>query len=527
MQRLVHALDAVKATRSTKAKVRHLAELLHQFSRDELPIATRLILGRVLPLGDTRTLGVHREMLNAAAADVCSRPSLTGDVGDALEVLLPEGRGHLPILEVPAWIDAVIAATGSVQKQRLLTELLSRCSPCEARFLVKVILEEQPFGVRLGLFEEALAEAFGATHKDLRRAAVLTPDPSALALLAFDRRLGHADLIPGSVVAFMLATPMEASAEPIDSQLTILEDKLVGLRIQAHVWDGHVRLFARGQDDVTARFPEVVKSLLALPRAAVLDGEVIAVRPNGHARPFSALKARLAPERLDHRTLEQTPVAFVAYDCLYDGEAIIEKPWTERRRRLEALPVRVNPVTSLRVDIGLEGQLDDAFTASRARGNEGLVLKRVDAPYDAGHRGRAWRKLHRSFATLDVVITQAEPGHGKNAGLLSDYTFAVWDGSQLLEIGHAQSGLADDEMQAVASRLEACTIECTGACHHLRPEVVIEVAFDSVQRSAKHSSGFALHFPRVARLRDDKSPREADTLATVKALFDVQMATTS
>lgn len=531
MQRLVHALDAVKATRSRKAKVGHLAGLLRVLSRDELPVACRLILGRVLPVGDTRTLGVGWALLSAAAAAAARQPlgvvalksRELGDFGDALEVLLPAGDRQLPLLEVPGFFERIASAKERDDKQKLLTELLARAAPWEARYLVKAILGELRIGVQLGIFEEALAEAFGATLEELRRASALTPDPGALALLAYDKRLSHADVIPGSVVAFMLATPSEAVKEPIDPALTIFEDKLDGVRTQAHVWNGNVRLFARGQDEVTAQFPELVAELARLPRPAVIDGEVIAVKPDGQARPFQALQARLNREAPGAKVIAATPVAFVAYDLLFEGEVLLDQPWTERRRRLEALPLRVNPLQHFKPGVDLDAQLDDAFTAARARGNEGLVLKRVDAPYEAGRRGSAWRKVKRAFATLDVVITRAERGHGKRAGVLSDYTFAVWSGAELVEIGRAYSGLTDVEIDQLTTRLEAITVSRSGPFHLVRPELVIEVAFDGLQKSNRHSSGFALRFPRIARLRDDKAPKDADTMATVKALFEAQV----
>ncbi len=531
MQRLAHALDAVKATRSRKAKVAALSGLLRLLSREELPIAARLILGRVLPVGDTRNLGVGWALLSAAAADasgqslgaVALKSRELGDFGDALEVLMPAGNRHLPLLEVPKILERVASTPDRLVKQQLLTELLSRSAPWEARYLVKAILGELRIGVQLGIFEEALADAFGATLDELRKASALTPDPGALALLAFDRKLAQAAVVPGQVVAFMLATPTETVKEPIDPALTIIEDKLDGVRTQAHVWNGNVRLFARGQDDVTGQFPELATALARMPRAVVLDGEVIAVKADGMARPFQALQARLNRQSPGAKVIAATPVAFIAYDVLYDGEVLLELPWTERRKRLEALPVKVNPVLTLKADVALEAQLDDAFTAARARGNEGLMLKRTDSPYEAGRRGSAWRKVKRAYATLDVVITRAEWGHGKRAGVLSDYTFAVWNGTELVEIGKAYSGLTDAEIDQMTARLQAITISSNAHLHLVKPEIVIEVAFDGLQKSNRHSSGFALRFPRIARIRDDKKPNEADTLATVKALFDNQV----
>jgi DNA ligase-1 len=183
----------------------------------------------------------------------------------------------------------------------------------------------------------------------------------------------------------------------------------------------------------------------------------------------------------------------------------------------------VNDATPMRTDLPVDPQLDDAFTAARARGNEGVMLKRVDAPYEAGKRGAAWRKVKRAFATLDVVITRAERGHGKRAGVLSDYTFAVWKGERLVEIGKAYSGLTDLEIDDLTGRLEALTIAREAHFQRIEPRIVLEVAFDGLQRSTRHDSGFALRFPRIARIRDDKQPGQADTLATVSALWQAQL----
>ncbi|MFZ5441745.1 MAG: hypothetical protein ACOZQL_17210, partial [Myxococcota bacterium] len=320
MQRLVHALDAVKATRSRKAKVTHLAKLLRTLSREELPFAARLILGQVLPAGDARPLGVGWALLSAAAAEVSGhsvgviglKSRELGDFGDALEVLLPAGAKHLPLLEVPPIVERLASTPDRQVKHELLVSLLRRAAPWEARYLVKAFLGELRIGVQLGIFEEALAAAFDVTLDELRRASALTPDPGALALLAFDKKLGHAAVTPGAVVAFMLATPTEAVKEPIDPAHTVFEDKLDGIRAQAHVWGGQVRLFARGQDDVTHQFPDVATMLARMPRPVVLDGELIAVRPDGGARPFQALQARLNRESPGKNALAKTPVAFVA-----------------------------------------------------------------------------------------------------------------------------------------------------------------------------------------------------------------------
>jgi DNA ligase-1 len=225
-------------------------------------------------------------------------------------------------------------------------------------------------------------------------------------------------------------------------------------------------------------------------------------------------------------------VAFVAYDLLALGdEVLLELPLTARRERLLAyreecarngIPrgtFRVNDALHLASD----AELDAAFDAARARGNEGLILKREDAPYDAGKRGHAWRKVKKAFATLDVVVTAAEEGHGKRAGLLSDYTFAVWSGDRLVNVGKAYTGVTDEEIDLLTTKFRATTIEKKGPVRLVEPTVVLEVGFDGIQRSKRHASGFALRFPRIMRLRDDKMPEGANTVADVEALYTAQL----
>lgn len=531
MHRLVEALDAVSATRSRKLKVAHLARLLRAVEPDELPLVARLVLGQVLRQGDARTLGVGWALLAQAAAAAAGtsvdhvglEARRVGDVGDALKELLPSRGQAVTLSQVRDALEGIADASARDEKLDRLTLLFAQAAPAEARYLAKALLGELRIGVQQGTFEEAVAHAFDVPLDDVRRAAALVVDPGDLAAMAKAGKLAEAGVTPGRVVAFMLATPTESVKEPVDPSRTIFEDKLDGIRAQVHVVNGQVRVFARGQDEVTPAFPEVVEALKALPRPVVLDGEILAVTADGKPRPFQALQARLGRRAPDASVRERVPVAFIAYDCLYDGESLLALPWTERRARLEALGVRANPVGRFEVDKPLEPQLDEAFTAARARGNEGLVLKRTDAAYEAGRRGSAWRKVKRAFATLDVVVTKAERGHGKRAGVLSDYTFAVWRGDRLVDIGKAFTGLTDAEISALTARFEALTTAQVGPYHLVKPEVVLEVAFDGLQRSTRHESGFALRFPRIVRVREDKRPEDADTLETAQALFAAQV----
>lgn len=532
MQRLAVTLDAVKATRSRKEKVSLLAACLKTLDDRELPGAARVVLAQPLAVGDARTTGVGWALLldALAAASTLTMDSMlramrqAGDLGEGLESLWPPGRPGLPLADVAPLFDALAAASTRADRLTRLSAAFALTTGPEMKYLVKALLGELRIGLQRSTFDEAVALAFGVDPSALRSASALTPDGGALALLARSGQLASATLVVGRVVSFMLATPLEAVKEPLDPALTVVEDKLDGVRVQAHVRDGSVTLFARGTGDVTQAFPEVVARLASVSREVVLDGEVIAVADDGSPRPFQALQARLGRLAPTASELRDTRVEYLAFDCLHDGGSLLERTWQERRARLETLGLAVNPVFRLDVDRPVEEQLEALFQAARARGHEGLMLKRLDAPYEAGRRGSAWRKVKRAYATLDVVITRAERGHGRRAKVLSDYTFAVWRGAGLVDIGKAYSGLTDVEIAALTEQLQALAIGSDGRALVVKPEIVLEVAFDGLQPSRRHDSGFALRFPRIVRLRPDKRAADADRLETVKALFDAQVS---
>jgi DNA ligase-1 len=257
----------------------------------------------------------------------------------------------------------------------------------------------------------------------------------------------------------------------------------------------------------------------------VIDGELLAVEPSDrHAsRPFTALQQRLGRKAPTPGMIAEFPVAFVAYDMLANGGAlVIGEPYRRRREALTALSWPVDgaflaPTTS----VATADEVELAFGEARAAGNEGLIAKDPESAYTPGRRGRTWIKLKRPLATLDVVVTGVERGHGRRNGVLSDYTFAVRASETdptLLTVGKAYNGLTDLEIARLTERFAAITVQRFGRFHQVRPEVVLEVTFDIVQRSARHKAGYALRFPRIVRVRDDKPVEEIDTLARVREL---------
>jgi DNA ligase-1 len=330
----------------------------------------------------------------------------------------------------------------------------------------------------------------------------------------------------------MLASPAEDAAEIMTRLGPVVwtEDKYDGIRVQLHRRGPEARLFSRDLNDVSGQFPEVVEAASRLDWDGVLDGELLAYR-DGVVLPFLALQRRLGRKEPSAGLRDEVPVAYVAFDALAlgprdgDVEPLMGLPLAERRAHLEALRLAdAEPgrfVLSRHVQVGSADELETVFAAARERRNEGLMVKDPTSVYAPGRRGFGWLKMKKALATLDCVVVGVEGGHGKRHGVLSDYTFAVRDDAtgSLVTIGKAYSGLTDAEIAERTRWFEDHTLTRLGRYRTVEPTVVVEVAFDVIMRSARHRSGFALRFPRIARLRTDKSAAECDTLATVESLW--------
>lgn len=554
MRRLAEAMLLAEETRGRIAKVTALAAALRAVGTGDparLPFAARFVTGMLLPTSDGRPLGVGSALvLDALCAVTGETPSELavrarrhGDLGTgACEALEADPTREVPGLsleQVESLVDSLAGSSSRSEKLGALRGALEVATPMEARYVVRAVLGEMRIGAREGIVEEALAKAFERPLVDIRGASGLLADVGDLARLAYEDRLGDARIQLGRPVGFMLATPIETARGADLRAPHVVEDKIDGIRAQAHVTAEGVALFARGKGSVTGAFPEITRPLQDAAasgaiRRAILDGELVVVAPDGRPRPFSAIQPRLKKNAPDEELLREYPVAYLVYDLLYEGDAaLLGLPFSTRRERLlgwcakAPAPIRPSDARPLVVPDGSDpgGVLDSEFEAARARGFEGLVLKRLDAPYTAGVRGFSWLKVKKALATLDVVVVGAARGSGKRAKVLSDYTFAVRDEGELKTIGKAYSGLTDLEIAALTARFESLALEEERRGFlRVRPEVVLEIAFDGLQRSERHTSGFALRFPRIARIRDDKAPAEADDLEAVRALWREQIA---
>lgn len=508
-----------------------------------------------------------------------------GDLGAVAGEVLSERSGQgLKILEVDETFRQIAVARGPAAKSALVRDLLQRATPLEAKYVVKIMTGDLRIGLKESLVEEAVAKAYGGTLAEVQRANMLLGDIGKTLRLAVEDNLANAKMRMFHPLGFMLASPIESPEEGLTYFAeAAVEDKYDGIRAQAHVSGSEVKFFSRTRDQITASFPELPDALAGLPQDAILDGEIVAwenpenlahtqevvdessfeagemkAAELGRARPFTVLQQRLGRKKVSEKMLREIPVAYLVFDVLYaGGELLIDRPLRERARVLDELLAKKDPkhrgrreaqrkigqqgeltfgneeeisaASMIRAPVFLAGtpeELEELFVAARARGNEGLMIKDLASAYTPGKRGKSWLKMKRELATLDVVVTAVEYGHGKRVGVLSDYTFAVWDmntdKARLVNIGKAYSGLTDVEMAEMTQWFLEHTIDDQVFRRSVEPKIVLEVAFNNMMQSDRHDSGYALRFPRIVRLRPDKSAEEADTIERAREIFERQ-----
>ena len=533
----------VSATTSKLRKRDLLAAYLGSLPAGDVSIAATFFAGRPLPgAADRLGLGWVQQSQALAAASGADAEALSAaylrhsDFGDAAAELL---AGHEPagpsltVAEVDTAFRAMSEAGSAEARVAEMARLFGRGTAEEARFIGRIASRELRIGLREGLLEEAIAAAFDRPIAEVRRALMLVGEPGEAATLARDDALASAALHLGRPIRFMLATPVADSDEVMRrvGDEAWIEDKYDGIRAQLHLdAGGGPQLFSRDLNEITVSFPEVVAAAAGLGHRLVLDGELVPYRA-GSVLDFASLQTRLGRVNPSNELIEQVPVVLVAFDLLHlDGRDLLEAPLRERRAALESLALPASTgerflyshLATARTAAEVERHFDDA----RERHNEGLMVKDPASVYQPGRRGLGWLKLKKALATLDCVVVGVEWGHGKRRGVLSDYTFAVRASDEpdapLLTIGKAYTGLTDAEIATMTEHFRSITLRDFGRYRTVHPEVVVEIAFDRIMRSGRHRSGFAMRFPRIVRIRDDKTPDEIDTLATVEALFGEQ-----
>ncbi len=537
--------ERIGATSKRLEKAALLKEYLASLNDEDLMLAARFFSGRPFALADQRVLQVGWAVVRDVVCELSGMTSeefgqlstRMGEPGAAAELALDTHIASLPTLalaDVMAAYIALVAARGPTGKRPILRGLLRQALPVEAKYIIKIMGGDLRIGLLEGQLEDALARGAGVHVREVQWANMLLGDIGETAVRARHGRLAEARMRLFHPLKFMLASPIQ---EPQEIRRSIpgdffVEDKYDGIRAQVHKEGDRVALYSRTLDEITDRFPELHAPLLALPGSFIIDGEVVAAR-DGRILPFRDFQTRLGRKTVSPELQAQLPAILVAYDLLYqNGEVLLETPLEARRARLEAL-VQHGGVNASLPPISLSqlvrhssiDDIDPLFDAARARGNEGLMVKDPGSNYAPGRRGREWLKVKKALATLDVVVTAAEVGNGRRRHVLSDYTFAVRassDDPTLLNVGKAFSGLTDAEIATLTEWFRAHTIQDFGRVRLVEPKIVLEVAFDVVQPSARHKSGYALRFPRIVRIRDDKSADEIDTLETVRRLAEGQ-----
>jgi len=546
---------AIASTSSKLEKIRLLAEYLRSVDASSLSSVVTWFTGTPFAATENKVMQLGWAILRDAA---CAVGQVTpgdfhhvylkhSDLGQTAFEILSHRPAIVPFLSVASIAAAFTklhAARGASSKLPLLIQVLEQCSALEAKFLVKILSSDLRIGLKEGLVEEAVAQAFNVAADEVRQANLLLGNIGETAQLARRNKLATASVIPFRPVKFMLASPeptaaaiwermetLAASRRSLEipsrppgerGNLTVrLEDKYDGIRCQLHKVGDRVALYSRDLKEITATFPEIADAARHLPADVILDGEILAMRGE-EVLPFADLQRRLGRREPDLFMREQFPIQYVAFDLLWEnGETRINDSLQRRWESLQALRPLPNLLRLVHVSFASSAEeIDAAFAAARARNNEGLMIKDPQSAYTPGRRGLAWLKLKMAFDTLDCVVVGAEYGHGKRKDVLSDYTFAVRDenSGELKTIGKAYSGLTDAEIAELTNHFLNNVIRQHGRYHEVIPDTVLEIAFDRLSPSTRHTSGLAMRFPRILRIRRDKTPEQIDTVESARRL---------
>ena len=556
----VEICENIRSTNSKNAKVSILSEYLAGLDEDSLPIAVLFLSGRIFPRGSKLNVNVGFSTIMQSLSEIAML-----DAGEIQEIYLAHGdmgalseyavsKKHMISLfqqqqltlcfvynQLKKIADTVGPGAGK-NKTKILTGLLINILPLEAKYLIKIINGETRIGLVEGLVEIAIAKAFNQNIQVIREAMLVVGDIAQVSILAKRNSLDKAIIKPLTPLSFMLADVIFTAEEIIKyyQKPLICEYKYDGIRVQMHKFGQEIRMFSRKLADITNAFPELADAALAAattittssPSSSpssnidfILDGEILAFR-NNKPLHFQELQKRLRKKTVTEQIMAEIPVVYTIYDIMYfNGENIIKKTLKERKEILSSIVFKQPIINSSYKIVNSEQEIISVFDNSRDIGHEGLVLKEPYSQYHPGKRGRYWVKLKKELDTIDAVIVMAEYGHGKRAGTLSDYTFAVRDenNNNLKTIGKAYSGLTDEEIDEMTSKLKSLMVKDDGYKITVKPEIVLEIAFDSIQKSDRHDSGFALRFPRIKNIRDDKTVADIDTLEKVKQIYEKQI----
>lgn len=523
-----------------------IADFLKGLAPQEIGPGLRLLIGQVFPEWDSRALNVSWRAVSKilqgltapSKSDLEAIQAQAVDGGQWARLLLERARTEssqpppLSLLEVYRTFEEIAETAGPGsrrKKEELLQSLLLRAQPVEAKYIVKNVMGEMRHGVSEGILLDAIAQAAEVSKKLVRRANMLCGDLGQVAFTALAE--GQEGLKGVTPQLFRPLKPMLAQMADDVAQAfqehkgkTALEYKLDGARVQIHKAGDEVRIYSRNLSEVTPSLPEVVDQVRKEVKAdsAIVEGEVIAVDERGRPLPFQHLMRRFRRIHNLKELMREVPIQLYLFDTLYrDGESLVDEPNRKRWQVLQAVKGNLNSVARLTPRNPQEGE---AFAqASYEAGHEGLIAKRLDSVYTPGVRGKAWFKIKKTIS-LDLVIVAADWGYGRRHGWLSNYHLAALDedSGEFLEVGKTFKGLTDEEFEEMTAHLLSLEIYRQGGTVYVEPKTVVEVLFNEIQRSPHYDSGLALRFARISRLREDKSPEEADTIQTMRDVFQRQ-----
>jgi len=546
---LAELCERLEGTTKRNLMIAMAADFLGQLNEDEVEPAISMILGRSFPKWDQRNLDVSWSTLvtvirKLTGIDWKSFSSILkdqGDIGSTVEIVFQTSKIRkqttlldkpLTILEVRRILETMAETSGQgskERKERLVETLIGKANALEAKYIVKVIIGEMRIGFQEGLMEAAVSKAFNIPLRIIQSASLLTGDIGEVAQVC--KREGREGVLRIGFTMFkpvkpMLAQMAEDPAEALKEHggRTAFEYKLDGARIQIHKQKEEIKIFSRRLTAITQSLRDVMQKIHDNMKTdeCILEGEVIAVGVDSHPLPFQHLMRRFRRVHEIDRMIEQIPVKLYLFDMLYaDGESLIDQPYVERRERLTEIAGGI-PLASQIVTDDQE-QANKFLRRATDEGHEGLVAKRLDSPYTPGVRGKHWFKIKETLEPLDLVIVAAEYGYGRRHGWLSDYYLGARNGRQGFAIvGKTFKGLTDQEIVEMTRQLKEIAIEEKGHKVTVLPKIVVEVAYNEIQRSPRYKSGMALRFARITRIRDDKTPDEADTIQKARQIYERQ-----
>jgi DNA ligase-1 len=549
---LVDVFEKLRGTQSRLEKTSIIAGFIKDVPADDLPIVVTFLTGRVFPMWDERKIGIASQTIIKVISTITYNPEKkvvesykhTGHLGVTAEEMFQKrkqtmffGADEITVRNVYDTFAEIAKLTGAgsaTKKQKVLIGLLHRATPKEAEYIVSLAMEYVLSGAKEGVMEESIARAFGVEADLVRRANMLTSDlgeTARVAKLKGEQGLRRISIRPMRPVRPMLAQNVASIREALDVMggRADFETKYDGARLQVHKLGSEVRLYSRRLENLTDALPEIVEYVRQSVKAdsAILDSECIATDPKtGRPVPFQNILTRLRRIYKVEETQKLFPLFLRPFDILYvNGESTIDLPFIERRRLLEQnvapLDETCKPATAVITDDA--GTAQELFQESIKSGNEGLMAKDLNATYTPGMRGKKMVKIKEVLDTLDLAIVSAEWGHGRKAGWLTSFEVAAYDEDtdRYVVLGKVASGFSDEQLQEMTERLKPLIIAEHGRIVDVKPDVIVEVKFQEIQKSPIYSSGYALRFPRLVRVRDDLSPEEVNTFARVQNIYDV------